>query len=124
MKNVQNLMWMIGMVPSGRGYDYLVTSIDKVMEDRTYLNDITKKLYPYVASLYDTSEKGVEIAIRRIIRQYWEEEGMVRVELVTGYRVNYRPTTKEFIRIMAQHLINERNNQGQPLRRKTIVKRH
>ncbi len=53
------------------GYRYLMFAVLKVIEDRTFLDQITKRLYPAVAQNFNTTASRVERAIRYAIEISW-----------------------------------------------------
>lgn len=56
-----------GFDPSLKGFEYIVKCIHLVRQDREYILQITKKLYPKIAEIYNDSVQNVERAIRHCI---------------------------------------------------------
>lgn len=56
-----------GISPHRSGFDYLLTAINLVYGDRSYLRGITKCLYPEVAVAHDTTNARVERSMRSAI---------------------------------------------------------
>lgn len=62
---VVDLLKKIGMPPHLSGYDYALTAIQLCIADPTYGDrGITKRLYPDVAKIHNTTPSRVERAIR------------------------------------------------------------
>ena len=62
----------IGINPRLAGFDYLKTAIKLVYDDRTYLRNATKKLYPEIASIHGKTKSSVERAIRHAIERLFD----------------------------------------------------
>lgn len=63
----RKLLMSVGIDPSLLGYEYLVDAILVCRTDKTYIVQITKKLYPYVAKKNNTTPSRVERAMRHAI---------------------------------------------------------
>lgn len=67
---IRKLLMSLGVDPSLLGYDCLVDAILVCYEDKTYIRQITKKLYPYVAEKNNTTptkaERTMRIAIENV----------------------------------------------------------
>lgn len=66
---IRGLLMSLGVDPALSGYDCLVDAVAVCYEDRSYLRQITKKLYPYVAEKNNTTKSKVERAIRLAIEK-------------------------------------------------------
>ena len=66
---IRRLLMSIGIDPALSGYDYLVDAVYACCKDRSYLRQITKALYPYIAKKNNTSASRVERAIRVVINK-------------------------------------------------------
>ncbi len=92
-------------VPSHyKGYRYLIEAVTLVVQDASWLNGITKELYPAVGKRYNTSPTQVERAIRHAIEMTWENgDAEVRRELLgSGLTHDGRkPTNSSLIAKMA-----------------------
>lgn len=66
-REVCNTLLSLGVPAHVRGYRYLISAITLVVEDPTYLNKITGRLYPEVAAENDIKPQCVERSIRNAI---------------------------------------------------------
>lgn len=74
------------------------------------INSITKKLYPEVARIFDTSASKVERAIRHAIEVAWNKGRIDSINSLFGVRVysgNEKPTNGEFIALVADKMLLE-----------------
>ena len=77
------------------------------MEDSSYINKITKELYPEIAKRFETTPSKVERAIRHAIEVAWNRGKIENINHVFGYQIygkNDKPTNGEFIALMADRL--------------------
>ena len=104
MDEIHKLLWRIGLRPNYVGYHYLAFAIKLVTEDETYLFNVTKRLYPEIASHSGTKVKNVERAIRSLITNYWDQFGGSYLSHLFGCPIVTKPYTREFIAILANIL--------------------
>lgn len=64
---IRRLLMSIGIDPALSGYEYLVDAVGICYQDRKYLRQITKMLYPCIAQKNNTTPTKVERAIRVVI---------------------------------------------------------
>lgn len=67
MTKIENYLINKGIRAQYKGFDCLVEAIKLVQKDRTYKNNITKRLYPDVAKTLNETASKVERAIRHAI---------------------------------------------------------
>ena len=104
---VTNIIHEIGVPAHIKGYQYLREAIMMVVKDIDIINQITKQLYPDIASKYRTTPSRVERAIRHAIEVAWGRGQTDVVESIFGYTVSAakgKPTTSEFIAMIADKL--------------------
>ena len=104
---VTNLIHEIGVPAHIKGYQYLREAIMMVVQDIDVINQITKQLYPDIASKYKTTPSRVERAIRHAIEVAWARGKNEAVESIFGYTVSAakgKPTNSEFIAMIADKL--------------------
>ena len=68
---VTNVIHEVGVPAHIKGYQYLREAIMMVVNDIDIINQITKQLYPEIASKYRTTPSRVERAIRHAIEVAW-----------------------------------------------------
>lgn len=82
------------------GHPYVVQGILLVVEDRTYINNITFGLYPQLAAQFDTTASRVERAIRHLVEVTWTRGDLDVLNRYFGNTVSVdkgKPTNGEFI---------------------------
>lgn len=104
---VTNVIHAIGVPAHIKGYQYLREAIMMVVNDIDIINQITKQLYPEIATKYHTTPSRVERAIRHAIEVAWGRGEQAAVENIFGYTVSAskgKPTNSEFIAMIADKL--------------------
>ena len=104
---VTNIIHEIGVPAHIKGYQYLREAIMMVVNDIEVINQITKQLYPDIASKYRTTPSRVERAIRHAIEVAWSRGKNDAVESIFGYTISAakgKPTNSEFIAMIADKL--------------------
>ena len=104
---VTNVIHEVGVPAHIKGYQYLREAIIMVVSDIDMINQITKQLYPEIASKYHTTPSRVERAIRHAIEVAWGRGRQDVVENIFGYTVSAakgKPTNSEFIAMIADKL--------------------
>ena len=96
---VTNVIHEVGVPAHIKGYQYLREAIIMVVSDIDMINQITKQLYPEIASKYHTTPSRVERAIRHAIEVAWGRGKQDVVERIFGYTTN-----SEFIAMIADKL--------------------
>ena len=90
----------LGVTPSLKGYHYLKSAVKKMINDSTYMDGITKRLYPEIAKQFNTTASRVERAMRHAVESGWSK-GNAKFQLeLFGYSVDANrgnPTNSEFI---------------------------
>lgn len=106
-EKITSVFLMVGIPAHIKGFHYLREGVRLVMEDHTYINKITKELYPAIARSFDTTPSKVERAIRHAIEVAWNRGKIENINHVFGYQIygkNDKPTNGEFIALMADRL--------------------
>ena len=104
---VTNLIHEVGVPAHIKGYQYLREAIMMVIKDIDVINQITKSLYPQIASKFNTTLSRVERAIRHAIEVAWGRGDQKTVEKIFGYTISAskgKPTNSEFIAMIADKL--------------------
>ena len=105
--SVTNIIHEVGVPAHIKGYQYLREAIIMVVNDIEVINQITKLLYPRIASKYKTTPSRVERAIRHAIEVAWGRGEPQTVESIFGYTISAakgKPTNSEFIAMIADKL--------------------
>ena len=98
----------IGIPAHIKGYQYLREAIKLVVHSPEMINQITKRLYPGIAEIFETSPSKVERAIRHAIEVAWTRGRIENINGIFGYNIytkNDKPTNGEFIALIADRLL-------------------
>lgn len=107
-EKITNIFITVGIPAHIKGYQFLREAIKMTIKDPLIINSITKKLYPSIADMYDTSASKVERAIRHAIEVAWNKGKIENINDVFGLRVydtNEKPTNGEFIALVADKML-------------------
>lgn len=104
---ITTILHEIGVPAHIKGYVYLREAIEMVMENMDLLGAVTKKLYPNIASKFNTTSSRVERAIRHAIEVAWARGRVETIDTIFGYTIDNhkgKPTNSEFIAMVADKL--------------------
>ncbi len=97
----------IGVPAHIKGYNYLREAISLCIQDKEFINSITKMLYPTVARNYQTTSSRVERAIRHAIEVAWNRGREEILNSIFGYTIDTnkgKPTNGEFIAMISDSI--------------------
>ena len=109
-ERISNLFISVGIPAHIKGYQFLREAIKMTIESPDIINSITKRLYPGIAEVYQTSPSKVERAIRHAIEVAWNRGKIENINNVFGIKIyspNEKPTNGEFIALIADKLLLE-----------------
>lgn len=104
---ITEILKKIGVPCHIKGYYYLKEAISLVIQDDTYRDGVTKKLYPDIAKKYGTTSSRVERAIRHAIEVAWERGSTKKQTEVFENTIDDSrgcPTNSEFIATLTEYL--------------------
>ncbi len=104
---VTNMIHEVGVPANIKGYLFLREAIMMSINDINAINQITKVLYPDIATKYNTTPPRVERAIRHAIEVAWGRGNQDLIENLFGYTVSSdkgKPTNGEFIAMISDKL--------------------
>lgn len=104
---IYELLNQCGVPASLNGRDYLQKAIEMAIDDPSLKKNITKRLYPTLASEYGTTPSRVERSIRHAIEVAFDRGNLDFLEHVFGYTIDNekgKPTNGEFIFMCAEYL--------------------
>lgn len=107
-EKLSRLFLTVGIPAHIKGYKYLRDAVKLVLTDGNIINSITKRLYPEIANLHETSPSKVERAIRHAIEVAWSRGKLENLNKIFGLKVynsNEKPTNGEFIALVADKLL-------------------
>lgn len=109
---ITDIMHELGIPANIKGYIYLRDAINMVLNDASLLKSITKSLYPYLASKYQTIPSKIERYIRHAIEvgcSRGRSETLSQIFKRSFETNKYIPSSSEFITSVAD-AIALRNN--------------
>ena len=100
----------VGIPAHIKGYQFLREAIKITVDDPEIINSITKRLYPSIAEVFNTTPSKVERAIRHAIEVAWNRGKIENINQIFGMRIysaNEKPTNGEFIALIADKMLLE-----------------
>ena len=110
-ERITNIFITVGIPAHIKGYYFLRDAIKMAVNEPNIINSITKKLYPSIADMYETTSSKVERAIRHAIEVAWNKGKIENINEVFGLRVydsHEKPTNGEFIALVADKMLLEK----------------
>ena len=104
---IRKTLDQIGVKHSLKGYRYIISAIEKGLDDRSKLDYITKVLYVEIARENDSTPSRVERAIRHAIEVAWCRGNVRAINSIFGYTVSAakgKPTNSEFIALLTDFI--------------------
>ncbi len=104
---ITSVIHEIGVPAHIKGYHYLREAITLCIQDKEFINSITKMLYPTVARNYQTTSSRVERAIRHAIEVAWTRGREEILNSIFGYTIDTnkgKPTNGEFIAMISDSI--------------------
>jgi two-component system response regulator (stage 0 sporulation protein A) len=102
---IVELLRRVGVPAHVKGYTYLKDALDICWSDRSYLDGITKRLYPAIAKREGTTPSRVERAIRHAIEiAVTRPDAEFRESLFGVGNCMFWPTNSEFIATLTEQL--------------------
>ena len=90
-----------------KGYGFLRQSIIMAVEDPHVISLVTKRLYPDIAKMNNTTASRVERAIRHAIEVAWDRGNVDVLNEYFGYTINNmrgKPTNSEFVAMISDNI--------------------
>lgn len=104
---IRKTLDQIGVKHSLKGHRYIISAIEKALDDRSKLDRITKGLYVEIALENNDTPSRVEKAIRHAIEVTWTDGNPVAINKIFGYTVSAakgKPTNSEFIALLTDFI--------------------
>lgn len=102
-----DILLIVGISANLQGYSFLKQSIKLAIDDPSYINSITKNMYPKIASMFNTTPYRVERAIRHALEVAFNKGKIVNINEVFGLKIydeKDKPTNSEFVALIADRL--------------------
>ncbi len=99
-KLIRQILLELGAPDHLVGHPYMIQAILLVVENRTYIQNITFGLYPQVAAHFDTTAARVERALRHLIEVTWSRGDWEVLGRYFGNTISQdrgKPTNSEFV---------------------------
>ena len=93
----------IGVKHSLKGYGYIISAVEKCLENRSKLINVIKGLYTEIAEENGDTVCRVERSIRHAIEVTWTNGNTNAINKIFGYTVSVekgKPTNSEFIALI------------------------
>ena len=103
-KRITNLLHDLGVPAHLSGYGYLRDAVCMVIENPILINNMTKQVYPTLATRSGKTPASVEKAIRTAVEVSWSRGRADILEDVFGFTVSSqkgKPTNTEYIAMLA-----------------------
>ena len=104
---ISEVLKELGVPANLVGYFYLKCAIELMVDDFSFVTQITKKLYPAIARKFNVQTHCVERAIRHAIEVGWSRGNMELQSKIFGYTIDAekgKPTNTEFMSAVADWL--------------------
>lgn len=106
---ISETLKQLGISPVFTGYQYLRSGLRLLLEHPEYLKSVSKRLWPKVAAIYDTTYMGVDMAVRKAITTAWDSTDNIGQDLIFGNTISSKrgsPSVKEFLSAVFDYLRN------------------
>lgn len=100
---IVEILRRVGVPAHVKGYTYLKDALDMCYSDRSYIEAVTKRLYPAIAKCEETTGSRVERSIRHAIEISWGSSDPKVYKNLFG-PVLHQPTNSEFIATLTEQL--------------------
>lgn len=104
---IRKTLDQIGVKHSLKGHRYIISAIEKALDDRSKLDRITKGLYVEIALENRDAWTRVERSIRHAIEVTWTGGNPVAINKIFGYTVSAakgKPTNSELIALLTDFI--------------------
>lgn len=106
-REVSHILHKLRIPPHFKGYIYLREAILRCIQDPTMVNEVTKRLYPFIAEKMGTTRQRVERSMRFAIETACERGELEYFYEIMGYTVDEKkgkPTNASFIAKIADQV--------------------
>jgi len=102
---IHKMIYKLGICASFKGYNYIVDAI-KIVKEKGSIK-ITKDIYEFLASKYNTKASNIEGAIRNAIERGFDKAALKSIEEIFGNTICFKkgkPTNFEFIITLSKNI--------------------
>ncbi len=103
---VTEMLHDLGVPAHLNGYGYIRDAVCMVIENPSWINKMTKMVYPKLGEKYEKSATSIEKAIRTAVEISWSRGKVDILEEIFGFTVDIqkgKPTNTEYIAMLADH---------------------
>ena len=112
MREIYRLIRQLGVTSKYKGYYFLAEAVKLSVEMQGRPIKITKDIYPTLARKFKSTPVNIEHNIRTVLNLCWSS-GKETLNAIAGYSLRYKPTTSEFIDILAYYLSQAESEENQ-----------
>ena len=109
-EKLSNIFMTAGIPVHVKGFRFLKEAVKQSVAEPSMINNITKALYPAVASKYESTPSKVERAIRHAIGVAWSKGKIENINKIFGVNLfsqDDKPTNGELIALVADKIMIE-----------------
>lgn len=114
MENIKRLLREAKISQSYKGYQYLLHAIRLVAENETRLCRMREDVYQKIAEMFHDNYRNVEKDIRTIRDKFWNSQGQIFLEKITGSKIDDKPYPRELIEYFVDYLKDQDQSTGEP----------
>lgn len=114
-QEVSNIIQTLGIPTHFKGYSYLEAAIITAVQEPGLINEVTTKLYPFIARHFNTNEQRVERSMRFAIETAWNKGDVRILHDLFGYCIDDqkgKPTNASFIAKISDKIRLELKNRA------------
>ena len=103
MRELRKLLYRFGIYKTQEDYEPLLVAVELILEDFELLGCLTKRLYPIVAAICESTPGAVERNIRFCVTRAWEANPALFTELAQR-PISQPPTTGDFLSMLHNYM--------------------
>lgn len=106
-KEIKNILIQLGVTPNLKGYKYLCTAISLTISDNNLINNVTKQLYPTVATLHGDKTSCIERSIRHAIKVAFNSKKIYELNNIFAFCIlspKEKPTCSQLISLIVEKI--------------------
>lgn len=107
---VKMLLLKLGYKLNHIGFYYLMDNVLMMVNKEQGLKAVQEHFYARIADTYGTNSKAVERELRWMVGRNWSVFEGTLLEKVVGCHVDKKPSNKELVCILSNHVICEMKN--------------
>lgn len=101
MDTITKTVRALGINATYLGYRYLIEGVRLAMEQEDILLSVCSKLYPTIASQFNSTPDNVERNLRTVISLCWERGNRSFLQDIFPYPLTAKPSVSEMIDVLS-----------------------